>query len=55
MRPVDPPPTPGFTPGPALNKQRPKDLVEIPGRPGWWRNPRTLVEQYIEPPRPELT
>ncbi len=27
-------------------------LEPIPGRPNWWRNPRTGEESYLEPGRP---
>lgn len=35
------------------NRKPEPGLIPVEGRPGWWRDPKTGVEKYIEPPRPE--
>ncbi len=40
-----------FPLGVPINRPPAPGLVPVPGRPGWWRNPRSGTEQYIEPPK----
>ena len=43
-----------FPLGRPINRQEPKELTPIPGRPNWFRN-RQGEEVYVEPPKPTPT